>query len=89
VRDWSTDEKKGTNVEIDVEALGHDLTWGTAQFTRSTATAVAEADDAAAATTDADAQSATDTDTDSFGEADGDAPVVAPEQEAAALSTPF
>jgi single-strand DNA-binding protein len=44
VRDWATDDKKGTNVEIDAEAVGHDLSWGTTIFTRSTATAVAEAD---------------------------------------------
>lgn len=44
VRDWTSDDKKGTSVEIDAEALGHDLTWGTAAFTRSAAAAVAEAD---------------------------------------------
>lgn len=47
VRDWATDEKRGTNVEIDADSVGHDLTWGTTIFTRSTATAVAEADVAA------------------------------------------
>ncbi|CAN5295587.1 hypothetical protein BH11ACT3_BH11ACT3_13500 [soil metagenome] len=45
VRDWATDEKKGTNVEIDAEALGHDLTWGTAVYTRSAAAVVAEVED--------------------------------------------
>ena len=44
VRDWATEDKHGTNVEIDAEAVGHDLSWGTTVFTRSTATAVAEAD---------------------------------------------
>ena len=29
VRDWSTDDKKGTSIELDADALGHDLTWGT------------------------------------------------------------
>ena len=47
VRDWATDDKRGTNVEIDADAVGHDLSWGTTTFTRSTATAVAEADAAA------------------------------------------
>ena len=37
VRDWKTDEKAGTTIEIDAEALGHDLSWGTATFTRSIA----------------------------------------------------
>jgi single-strand DNA-binding protein len=49
VRDWATEDKRGTNVEIDAEAVGHDLSWGTTTFTRSTATAVAEADAAAEA----------------------------------------
>ena len=44
VRDWATEDKRGTNVEIDAEAVGHDLSWGSTIFTRSTATAVAEAD---------------------------------------------
>ena len=42
VREWQTDEKRGTNVEIDAEALGHDLSWGTAVFTRTVASSVAE-----------------------------------------------
>ncbi len=46
VRDWATDDKRGTNVEIDADAVGHDLSWGTTTFTRSTATAVAEAESA-------------------------------------------
>lgn len=44
VRDWETDGKTGRSVEIDAEALGHDLTWGTAAFTRSAAATVAEAE---------------------------------------------
>jgi single-strand DNA-binding protein len=35
VRDWSSSEKSGTTIEIDAEALGHDLTWGRANFVRS------------------------------------------------------
>lgn len=35
VRDWESGEKSGTTIEIDAEALGHDLTWGRATFTRS------------------------------------------------------
>src|SRR5690606_31471352 len=44
IRDWHSDEKKGINVEIDAEAIGHDLTWGTAAFTRSAMTRVAESE---------------------------------------------
>jgi single-strand DNA-binding protein len=55
VRDWATDDKHGTNVEIDADAVGHDLSWGTTVFTRSTATAVAEADAAAEGAVESDA----------------------------------
>jgi single-strand DNA-binding protein len=34
VRDWQTDDRTGTTVEIEAETIGHDLFWGTAQFTR-------------------------------------------------------
>ena len=44
VRDWETPERKGINVEIDADAIGHDLAWGTAAFTRSAAAAVAESE---------------------------------------------
>jgi single-strand DNA-binding protein len=36
VRDWATDDKSGTNVEVEAETLGHDLRWGDAQFTHHT-----------------------------------------------------
>ncbi len=35
IRDWESGEKAGTTIEIDGEAIGHDLTWGRATFTRS------------------------------------------------------
>lgn len=35
VRDWEKDDRSGTNIEIVAEALGHDLSWGTATFTRT------------------------------------------------------
>lgn len=34
IRDWETGERSGTTVEVEADALGHDLTWGTAVFTR-------------------------------------------------------
>lgn len=37
VRQWATDSgRSGTSVDIDAEAVGHDLMWGTANFRRST-----------------------------------------------------
>jgi single-strand DNA-binding protein len=35
VRDWDNGERAGTSVEIEAEAIGHDLTWGNSVFTRS------------------------------------------------------
>lgn len=32
VRDWESQEKSGTSIEVDAEALGHDLRWGTSRF---------------------------------------------------------
>jgi len=42
VRDWENTDRSGTNVEIEADALGHDLTWGTAVFTRHVVAAVPE-----------------------------------------------
>lgn len=41
VREWSANDRTGTNVEIDADALGHDLAWGTSVYTRSVASTVA------------------------------------------------
>jgi len=40
IRDWATGEKSGTNIEVDADAVGHDLSWGTAVFHRSIQTAI-------------------------------------------------
>lgn len=34
IREWENAGKAGTNIEIDADALGHDLSWGTAAFSR-------------------------------------------------------
>ncbi len=53
VRSWQTEEKRGTNVEIVADAVGHDLAWGTTRFTRTPrATAAGSDDDARAADAD-------------------------------------
>ena len=39
IRDWENGERTGTTIEIEAEAIGHDLAWGTAAFTRSVSTA--------------------------------------------------
>ena len=35
VRDWDKGERSGTSVELEAEAIGHDLTWGSSVFTRN------------------------------------------------------
>jgi len=41
VRDWESGDRAGTTVEVDADALGHDLAWGTSVFTRSVTSTVA------------------------------------------------
>lgn len=38
VRKWENEEKSGTAVEIDAEALGHDLRWGISRFEKRVGT---------------------------------------------------
>ncbi len=45
LKSWENGEKTGMNVEVDADVIGHDLNWGTDQFTRvshSSAQAVQE-----------------------------------------------
>lgn len=35
VREWQTADKSGTSIDIDADALGHDLTWGSANWART------------------------------------------------------
>jgi single-strand DNA-binding protein len=48
VKEWTNGEKSGRDVEIVADAIGHDLSWGTATFTRSMTGSAAAADSAAA-----------------------------------------
>jgi single-strand DNA-binding protein len=34
IRDWENTDRSGTIVEIEADAIGHDLTWGTTKFER-------------------------------------------------------
>jgi single-strand DNA-binding protein len=34
IREWENGGKSGTNIDIEAESLGHDLSWGTAAFSR-------------------------------------------------------
>lgn len=55
IRDWESGEKSGTTVEIDAEAVGHDLTWGRASFARTVTASTSERTDSAPAGADGDA----------------------------------
>lgn len=35
IREWGDGDKKGLNIDLDADALGHDLGWGKSVFTRS------------------------------------------------------
>jgi single-strand DNA-binding protein len=34
VRDWSSDDRSGTSVEVEADSLGHDLHWGVSSYQR-------------------------------------------------------
>lgn len=36
IRDWDNGERAGTSVEVEAHAIGHDLNYGTSDFTRYT-----------------------------------------------------
>jgi single-strand DNA-binding protein len=70
IRDWVAGEKTGTNIEVDADAVGHDLSWGTSAFVRNISSApvnvvdpTAGAPMAGAAATDAAATDAAATST--------------------------
>lgn len=35
LRDWTSADKTGKSIEVDADALGHDLNWGTAKYMRT------------------------------------------------------
>lgn len=35
IRDWDNGERAGTSVELEAEAMGHDISWGSSVFTRT------------------------------------------------------
>ncbi|MGR0219343.1 single-stranded DNA-binding protein [Agromyces sp. ZXT2-6] len=58
VRPWETGEKSGTAVEIDADAIGHDLSWGRTSVTRTAAIRAVDDGDRAAAAGDSEAGAA-------------------------------
>ena len=51
VRDWESGDRAGTTVEVDADAIGHDLSYGSSVFTRAVAAVSEPADDDIAAVT--------------------------------------
>lgn len=43
IRTWESNGKQGTSVDIDAEAVGHDLRWGTTAYLRSSRVGASEA----------------------------------------------
>lgn len=43
IRTWESNGKQGTSVDIDAEAVGHDLRWGTTAYLRSSRAGASEA----------------------------------------------
>ncbi len=41
IRDWENGERTGTTIEIEADAIGHDLSWGSTVYTRSVSTSAA------------------------------------------------
>jgi single-strand DNA-binding protein len=74
IREWENAGKSGTNIDIEADALGHDLSWGTANFSRGAGstpidTGSGSADAASSFPTDADL-AATDATSDAATEAE-------------------
>jgi single-strand DNA-binding protein len=38
IREWENGERTGTTIEIEADAIGHDLAWGTSSFSRTIST---------------------------------------------------
>ncbi|WP_354568397.1 single-stranded DNA-binding protein [Glaciihabitans sp. UYNi722] len=51
IRDWAAGEKAGTTIEVDADAIGHDLSWGTSTFVRSISAAIIDPAASSEATT--------------------------------------
>jgi len=54
IRNWESNGKSGTSVDIDADAIGHDLRWGTTAYLRSSRTTLASEAPGPARDTDGD-----------------------------------
>ena len=56
IREWENGERVGTNIDVEADAMGHDLMWGTSVFSRSISSTAATTVDQAADSQAADGQ---------------------------------
>jgi single-strand DNA-binding protein len=47
IREWSTEERSGVSVDVEADAIGHDLLWGSSTFERNPRPPVDRDDEAA------------------------------------------
>ena len=45
IRDWDNGERAGTSIEVEAQAIGHDLSWGESVFNRTVLVKTPEADE--------------------------------------------
>ncbi len=48
IREWENGERTGTNIDVEADSIGHDLSWGTSVFSRSISSSATAATDAPA-----------------------------------------
>jgi single-strand DNA-binding protein len=75
IREWQAGDKSGTNIEVDADAVGHDLSWGSTVFSRSvssTAPAIAPATPSVEAGNDASPRAEADAPADAWAAAPTD-----------------
>jgi len=77
IREWQTDERAGTTVDIEADAIGHDLAWGTSSFSR----AVSALANSAAAESEINSRSEAEPETGSETEAEAEAEAEAEPEE--------
>jgi single-strand DNA-binding protein len=58
IREWESGDRRGTAVEIDADAIGHDLLWGTTTFVKDSPAGGERSGAATGADADADAWAA-------------------------------
>ncbi len=58
IREWENGERSGTNIDVEADAIGHDLSWGTSVFSRSISSSSSTASSSASAPNDDDVDEA-------------------------------